>query len=1033
MSGLPGVQAIERRLVICHLARTFMVMIGNKVMYYLGIDIGSLFVGVSLIDENRTVITSSYERHRGDPAATARRILQEYPLDLIDNVVRTGAGGGAIEMIGGDFIDPVVAGVEGVRSLVPDARNIVQIGGGSFSLTRMADDGSFQRSSINSACASGTGAFLDQQSLRLQVQPTELAERAMSYGKRPPAVATRCAVFAKSDMIHLQQEGFTVDAIAAGLCVGLGNSTVDGLLGGRALSGKTAVIGGVAINSVVAGAVRDKLGVEVVVPDKPNLVGAFGAATVAHRRSVENPDSVHFDFAPLMNGSQLSAGDKSQDVLRPPLDLKLSSYPDFTWHDHWVNADGSEIAIIEPRSGTVTVAFGIDIGSTSTKAVFLDTDRKVVGWIYRKTAGNPIRAVQLLMKAARELEAKGGFEFDIKGVGTTGSGRKMIGALIGADLATNEITAHATAAVFIDPETDTIIELGGQDAKFTQLQNGMVYNSIMNYVCAAGTGSFIEEQSLKLGIPLTDYADRAMGKPCPLTSDRCTVYMERDLDLLLARGWHKDQVAAAVLHSVRDNYLNKVVGGLLIGDHVYFQGATARNKALVAAFEVELGKEIKVSPYCHLTGALGMCILVDERLPMDKRSLKFKGLKFADAEVVVDYELCEMCHNNCNLSLIKTDEGTLAWGLKCGRDYGDKKVKVKKNPGFDWWRNRQNAWLSMDAAKKPESAVKGKIGLLQSLSTYGYYPFWKKFIETIGYQPVLSARTSDKTMHDGTEIVSAEYCAPVVASHGHAVEMLAKGKVDWLLVPHMLREPSPSGFTDAHFCCYVQAHPGVLKAAAGLSGKDRLLSPIVLLNRPDEEIARSLAEGLRPLGIGEQEALNAFRAGREALKQFNAKSLAYGKEALDWVEKNNGLGLVCIGRPYNTLDSGLTLDLPRKMAAFGYPVFYQDMLPYDVRSILPEFSNMYWHYGQKILATADYVAKHPRLFGVYFTNFMCGPDSYIMTYFKEIMNRIGKPYLCLQFDGHGADAGYLTRVEAALESFHTWSKIPRPEMVDTAD
>ena len=1001
-------------------------------MLYLGIDIGSLFVGTVLLNEKQEVVKSSYERHHGEPLATVKKILNDYPLREVLNVVRTGSGGGVLDMIGGDFVDPVVAGVEGVKALVPDARNIIQIGGGSFSLTRLADDGSYQRSAINSACASGTGAFLDQQSLRLQVPPTELADRAMRYDKRPPAVATRCAVFAKSDMIHLQQEGFTVDAIAAGLCVGLGNSTVDGLLSGRALTGKTAIIGGVAINSVVSGSVREKLGVEVVVPENPNLVGAFGAATVAGHRYIENADSVKIDFMPLFDYEGRRGDTSVRGDLRPPLELKLSNYPDFVWHQHWVNEDGSEIAIVEPRTGSVTVSFGVDIGSTSTKAVFLDRDKKVVGWIYRKTAGNPIKAVQLLMKAAQEMEKKGGFAFDVKGVGTTGSGRKMIGALIGADLATNEITAHATAAIFIDPKVDTIIELGGQDAKFTQLQNGMVYNSIMNYVCAAGTGSFVEEQSLKLGIPLADYADRAMGKPCPLTSDRCTVYMERDLDLLLARGWEKDQVAAAVLHSVRDNYLNKVVGGLYIGEHVYFQGATARNKALVAAFEVELGKEIKVSPFCHLTGALGMCILVEDRIPLEKRSEKFKGLDFASAKVDVDYEICELCHNNCNLSLIKTDEGTLAWGLKCGRDYGEKKVKVKENPTFEWWRKRHSAWLSLSGPKQV-APTKGRIGILQSLGTYGYYPFWKRFVEALGYQPVQSSRTTDKTMHAGTAITSAEYCAPVVASHGHAVEMLSGDKVDWLLVPYMLREPTPEGFTDAHFCCYVQAHPGVLQSAAGLEHKDKILSPIMLFNRPDHEIARSLAQGLSPLGVTEAETMKALYAAREAQAQFAAKSLTLGQEALTWLEENKGLGLVCIGRPYNTLDAGLTLDLPRKMAALGYPVFYLDMLPFDYKSVLPEFSNMYWHYGQKILATAAYVAQHPRLFGVYFTNFMCGPDSYVLTYFKEIMNRVGKPYLCLQFDGHGADAGYLTRVEAALESFHTWSKIARPEMVATAD
>ncbi|MDR1519238.1 MAG: hypothetical protein LBU23_03715, partial [Planctomycetota bacterium] len=445
-------------------------------MYYLGLDVGSLFVGIVLIDAKLKIIRSDYERHRGEPAATARKLLASYPLDRIDGLVRTGSGGGGLAEFGGDFIDPVVAGVEGVRARIADARNIIQIGGGSFSLTRLAVDGSYQRSSINSACASGTGAFLDQQSLRLQVTPAELGERAGNYGKKPPAVATRCAVFAKSDMIHLQQEGFTVDAIAAGLCVGLGNSTVDGLLGGRTLSGKTAVIGGVAINPVVAGAVRDKLGVEVVVPENPHLIGALGASRVALTRARENTGRAKPNWNAVSAASTACAsGRDGLESLRPPLELKLSKYPEFAWFRHWVDADDSEIAIVAPRSGNIEAAFGIDIGSTSTKAVFLDRDRRVVGWIYRKTAGNPIKAVQLLMRAARAMEIEGGFGLDIKGVGATGSGRRMIGALIGADLATNEITAHAAAAVFIDPQVDTISELGGQDAKFTQLQNGMVY------------------------------------------------------------------------------------------------------------------------------------------------------------------------------------------------------------------------------------------------------------------------------------------------------------------------------------------------------------------------------------------------------------------------------------------------------------------------------------------------------------------------------------------------------------------------------
>ena len=985
-------------------------------MAWLGIDIGSIGLAMVLLSDNAEVQHKYYQRHQGEALSALQTALKGIDQDSIKGLALTGSGTENLN-IGGIHIDPIVAGAEGVKKAFPGVKNIIYIGGGSFSLTQLDDNGKYVRSRINSACASGTGAFLDQQATRLQIPPTELAQKAMSYTGHPPSVATRCAVFAKSDMIHLQQEGFSVEAIAAGLCAGLGRSTVDGLLGGRSIEGKTAIIGGVAKNTVVINAVKEKIGTDVVVPEEPELISAFGAAYIALQKEREGGIN--------LGGLRPEDEHKKRSYLRPALELKLSNYPDFETAEHWVNEDNSEIAIVYPTSGKIQVSLGIDIGSTSTKAAVLDNSNNVIGWIYRKTAGDPIKAVQLLFKAFREMEKKGGFTLEIKGVGTTGSGRKMIGELIGADLATNEITAHATAACFIDPEVDTILELGGQDAKFTQLQNGMVYNSIMNYVCAAGTGSFIEEQALKLDIPLTEYADKVIGLECPKTSDRCTVYMERDLDILLARGWSKEQVAAAVLHSVRDNYLNKVVGGLHIGDHIYFQGATARNKGLIAAFEVELGKPIQVSPFCHVTGALGMCILAKDRVADADKSARFEGFEFADKEISVTYEVCELCHNKCNLSIIKSGDKSLAWGLKCGRDYEDNKVKVKKVTTYDWWKKREALW----GEKLPASRNGGpKIGIPRSLGTYGYYPFWQSFFTNLGCVTTISPRSSEEILHKGIEISQAEYCAPVAMSHGHIRALLDNPNLDYIFVPHMIREPIPQGFSDAHFCCYVQSHPSVLSQTSGLNLDKKLLSPLMQFNLPEKTQIDQLSSALSgPLCVSPKDIRNALRKAKKHFASFNAECLRLGTEALKDIEEKNTMGIVCIGRPYNTCDAGMTLDLPKKIAEMGYPVLYMDQLESDLSSILPEYSNMYWHYGQKILATANYIANSKRLFGIYFTNFMCGPDSYIMTYFKEIMGRTGKPYLCLQFDGHGADAGYLTRIEAALESFHLYSDIARPE------
>lgn len=990
-------------------------------MAYLGIDVGSLYVSLAMVDKDGKPVKKAYLRHHGEPVNTLKKGLADFPIDQIEGVVKTGSGGTDLRLAG-EYINAIVSQVEGVKAVGCEAKNIIYIGGGSFSLIRLDEDGNYSKCTSNTACASGTGAFLDQQALRLQVEPSELSKKAMAYKGKIPGVATRCAVFAKSDMIHLQQEGYSTDAIAAGLCKGLGHSTVDGLLNGHTLKGKTVCIGGVAKNNVVVKGVNDNLGFEVTVPEDPELVSALGAANYARIHNIKT----NFDINSLDAKKNDGEDSSGKSFLRQKLELNLSKYPDFKFHDYYLDENNSEIAIIEPRSGNIEVTLGIDIGSTSTKAAILDFDKKMVAWVYRKTAGDPIGAVQKLLAAVRSLQEKAGFTLIIKGVGTTGSGRKMIKEVIGADMAINEITAHARAAVFLDPEVDTILELGGQDAKFTQLQNGVVYNSIMNYVCAAGTGSFIEEQALKLGVPIAEYADFAMGKECPQTSDRCTVYMERDLDLLLAKGWSKPQVAASVLHSVRDNYLNKVVGGLYIGKHVCFQGATARNKALVAAFEVELGVPVKVSPYCHVTGSLGMCLMVQER---HKGATSFKGLKFADEKVSVEYETCELCHNLCSLSIIKTADTTVAWGLKCGRDYESEKPVIMKNPGYEFLRKRDMAWRKDLHLKKSGPTI----GIPRALGLYGYIPMWRAFFHALDCNVHLSGKSTEEVMKAGTAISTAEYCAPVLMSHGHIRQLAEDSNVDYIYIPYMMREKNEHNFTDAHFCCYLQAHPGVISSIKSLELNDKLISPIIQFQQSHSYMIERLYETVgKKLNKSKQEITLAWNAAEIAQKEFNNECLELGSQGLKHIADDNALGIVIVGRPYNSMDPGMALDLPRKIAEMGYNVLFLDMLPLDFSWVKKEHHNMYWHYGQKILAAADYILKNDNLFGVYFTNFMCGPDSYIQTYFKEAMAEKQKPYISLQFDGHGADAGYLTRIEAALESFHAWKGIPRPAVAELA-
>lgn len=349
-----------------------------------------------------------------------------------------------------------------------------------------------------------------------------------------------------------------------------------------------------------------------------------------------------------------------------------------------------EIDIYRPLAGegpVVPVHLGFDIGSTSTKAALMGADREIRAGLYARTASDPIRAIQGLLDAITDLEQRQGLKLKIESCATTGSGRKLAGAVIGADGVIDEITAHARAAVSLDPKVDTIIEIGGQDSKFTLVKDGIVVFSHMNTVCAAGTGSFIEEQAQKLGVPIRDYAQRALGHRSPGTSDRCTVFMERDLNNYQNEGYVVEELLAATLFSVSDNYLSKVAMEGSIGSRIVFQGATAKNKALVSAFEERLGKPISVSPYCHLTGAMGAVLQhMDDLKGAVLPPTLFKGLELCRETISQRADVCEGCGNHCKLHLIAVQGEEIVYGYLCGRAAGDRTFVSKNSSGFDLLR-----------------------------------------------------------------------------------------------------------------------------------------------------------------------------------------------------------------------------------------------------------------------------------------------------------------------------------------------------------
>jgi len=958
------------------------------------------------------LISASYRLHHGDIGGVLAEGLN-FGSDSRPLIGVTGRGAKAFP----EFlrINEVVAAVEGAKWAArknPDS--LLLIGGENIYLIRLNSDGSYSGHAINTDCASGTGVFLDQQAGRLGISTAELSEIAAGFEGIAPSIATRCAVFAKTDLIHCQQQGHSPAGIAAGLCDGVARCLADTLLKKADSLGKIYLAGGVALNRRVVSTLETILGRRIEVVPRAELVPALGAALLAEKE---------IDPAAVLK-ARVSRRDDAVP-LNPALALKRSDYPDFsavlTRHQ-----DEVEISLFENlgRGKFYRVYLGIDIGSTSTKLALMEGSGRVLLGLYTYTSSDPLGAVKRLFKVLTALEEVHSLKFEFLAAGTTGSGRQMIGKLIHADLVINEITAHARAAVSLDPDVDTVIEIGGQDSKFIRVQRGAVVQAIMNYICAAGTGSFIEEQAKRLNVSLEDFSALALGRSGPVISDRCTVYMERDISRFLAEGWPREELMASVLHSVRDNYLMRVVGQAKLGERICFQGATARNKALVAAFEGAIGKPIRVSRFCHLAGALGVCLLLDERRPA--RS-SFLGLKFFRTSHAQRTEICGYCRNRCQITIVDTGDERAAWGFQCGREYEDSGHKEKSFP-FDsiqkvYARARESTRLKpLAEPTRPE-----KIGLPRALPLVEYLPFWEDFFASLGFRTVCSPQHKD-ILARGKRQARAEFCSPILLAHGHA-DWLQEEGADFVFFPVMIQGPRSEPKVKRNFFCYYTSYlPVMLRNSDLFSEKKNLLSPLVDLRLDPEETADSLSQAIgKPLRLLKRDIRRALD---ESLKAFLALKNArreLGENILAEVERRDEMAIVLLGRPYNLLDRSLNRGIPDLIQQAGVRVLTQDTLPLE--SLSPRYTGDYlnkvhWHYGKSILRAAELVIQSKRLFPVYVTNFRCSPDAFLMNYFKEIMERQGRPYLILQLDELSSEVGYQTRIEAALESFRNWERRP---------
>ncbi len=970
--------------------------------YYLGLDIGSVSAKLSLINESGQPLHVDIQKTASNPRTAINSLLnrleEKYDFDQIASAGVTGSGRAIIppEFQWGEFSSSLSI-VSGLLHKHPDAKTIIQIGGQS-SLVISLEDGLKKPWKVvaNPLCAAGTGRFLEQQAYRLGISMDDFSGLALMFTGKAPRIAARCSVFAKSDLIHLQQKGVSVEAMLYALCESIARM-ISALKKGI-FEEPVYFTGGVAANAAMTKALNEALSsrnghpVEIIVPDNYLYVDSLGAALQ-------------------------SVGKSSRISALPEADARQHYFELPRLQDVALPGNEANRMIDSPGTGYL----GIDVGSTSTKAVILDeSGKKILAKNYLMTAGRPVDAIKQLFG---NLLKMGAGKVNIAAVGVTGSGRYLIGGMVGADLIKNEITAQTRAAADIDPQAD-IIEIGGQDSKLVIKRNGVVVDYQMNKACAAGTGSFIDELAEMLGVSVKngDFGNLAFTAPCTLDlGTRCAAFMSQAVASAQQEGVSLDVITASLASSIAKNYLSKVVGMRKLGQKIILTGAVFYNKAVVSAFQQHLpGKTLKVAEHREVSGAMGAALLAREA--MDGENSKFKGFqKIIDSEYKLSTFICMQCEDNCTITSMKMPDEKLAfYGSRCDR-YDSMVTTERRKTWFD----EREKLLFRDY--KEDAGTGPTVGIPRALMVFDYAPLLIGFLNSLDVKVMLSGRTSKEIMEQAVELSYSDSCFPVKLLHGHVAKLK---DADYILYPSSIRLGAREGDENQKYACpLVQASPFIVRQVLNLGKK--MLIPLIDLSQGNKDLINNLADVAVQMGFSRKTGRAAALAGLETQKRFETDRAALGERLLKQLHESGRLGVVLLSRAYMSQDAGANLGIAEKLAQLGMEPVPLDFLPLSTVNPKTYSDRPYWSYEGKFIAGTAISASDPQLYGLALTNFGCGPNSFILRLLEDIMGE--KPLGQLEIDEHAAEAGIVTRLEAFVDTIMGYARAGRQSRVEAKD
>jgi len=995
-------------------------------MKSLGICLGASTVStVQLVQDDTTgtdrpTITSSARHpHDGNPQDTLVSVLKALDLSSFDRIALTGRK--FRRRVNLSSISEPESVELAYQYAKPDGINspaIVSAGGETFMVYVLDNSGRIANILTGNKCASGTGEFFLQQIRRMDVSLEEAAHWAVE--ETPHLVSGRCSVFCKSDCTHATNKGIPKSKVTAGLCKMMADKILELLK--KVKQENIMLTGGTVNNRMMVTYLRDEIP-GLIVPPIGDCFEALGAGLWALANETK----------PLADTENLFQSGMTAFKSLPPLSAFENQVTFKTMaQDNIVAGD--------------TCILGLDVGSTTTKAVLMRTaDSSILASVYLRTNGDPVGAsrkcyAQILEQVRTHIDPKA---ITINGLGVCGSGRQIAGLHALTDCVINEIIAHASASLYFDAEVDTIFEIGGQDAKYTYITNGVPSDYAMNEACSAGTGSFLEESALEsLGLEMEAIADVALqGQKPPNFNDQCAAFISSDIKNAVHEGIPQTDIVAGLVYAICMNYANRVKGNRPIGNKIFLQGGVCYNRAVPMAMASLTGKPIIVPPEPGLMGAFGAALEVRQRMQSGLIQPQEYSLEdLSQREVAYGRAFtCRggktQCDRRCRIEMIQIDGKQYPFGGACNRYDNIRNQTSFPVDMLDLVRARQQLVFEIYAADGPAAIglpERGTIGINKSFLVNTYYPLYATFFSQIGYQPVLSQEISTQ----GVDLRNAAFCFPAELTHGFFHSLITSDPpVDHLFLPHFKSIPSQNGDQSSQLCPFVQGETYYLQTAfrdqlqAYQRNGSRVLTPLLEMKNGLGGVEAPLIHTAKQLGINRKIASKAFAKAQNSQLRCLADMQAMGDKALAELESEpEKIGVVIFSRPYNGFVQEAHMGIPRKLASRGICVIPFDFIPAEHEK--PKH-HMYWGMGQMILKAARYVKNHPQLFGVFITNFSCGPDSFLIGYFRSIMGK--KPSLTLELDSHTADAGLDTRIEAFIDIVSAYRKLVEHRQMDATE